>query len=163
MIEMMDYVDERFTLDLMLTTPSAYRDFLQAEAGKRPNIAWKEPVRIQEICRAINNYDLGLYILPPSTMNTKLSLPNKFFEFIQARLGVAVGPSPEMAALAREHELGVVADDFTPRAMAKRLNALTAEDIARFKRNADRLAPRFSSEAAEKTIQDMVGKLLRPA
>jgi len=160
MIEMMDYVDARFTLDLMLTTKSAYRDFLQAEAAKRPNIAWKEPVPMPEICRTINVYDLGLYLLPPHTVNTKFSLPNKFFEFIQARLGIAIGPSHEMAVLVRQHDLGIVADDFVPQSMAKRLNVLTVDDIARFKGNADKIAPYFSSEEAGKTIRDTVNKLL---
>jgi hypothetical protein len=38
-----------------------------------------------------------------------------FVEFIQARLAVAVDPSPEMARLVQRYGCGVVAPDFPPK------------------------------------------------
>ena len=140
MIELMGLLDERFTLDFMLVKNSDYAARLRALCEQRPNIRWRDPVSMQSLSSEINSYDMGLYILPPSNFNNTMSLPNKFFEFIQARLGVAIGPSPEMARLVKEHNLGIIAADFTPSAMARQLNALTAEDIWRFKQNADRAA-----------------------
>lgn len=159
MIEMMDEVDSRFTLDLMLTTPSPYRDFLQKEAAKRPNIVWKEPVPMPEIPRTINQYDLGLYILPPTSVNTRFALPNKLFEFMQARLGIAIGPSAEMKHFVQKHDLGVVADSFDPKRMAQCLNALQHDDIVRFKNNAHQVAMLYSSEEAMNTIRATVERL----
>jgi alkanesulfonate monooxygenase SsuD/methylene tetrahydromethanopterin reductase-like flavin-dependent oxidoreductase (luciferase family) len=64
-------------------------------------------------------------------------LPNKFFEFIQARLAVAIGPSPEMARLATRHGFGIVARSFEPQELAGCISALSAMDIERLKHQAD--------------------------
>lgn len=160
MIKMMDYVDSRFTLDLMLTTDSEYRRFLKAEASKRSNIIWREPVKMPEICKTINNYDMGLYILPPQTVNSRFALPNKLFEFIQARLGIAIAPSPEMASIVQKYELGIIAEDFTPQSMAASLTAITVQDIARFKANAHAVADSLSAEKGSQKIQETAKQLM---
>ena len=157
MIALVDLLDERFTLDLMLVGKGIYLDSLHSLAAKNPRIAWREPVSMREISSAINNYDLGLYILPPSNINNTYALPNKFFEFMQARLGIAIGPSPEMARLVKEHDLGVVAKDFSLPAMAEALNALTVEDIARFKQNSHQAARLFNA----KNEMDKLANLLK--
>ena len=40
---------------------------------------------VATIVRTINQFDLGVYLLPPVNFNSAHALPNKFFEFIQAR------------------------------------------------------------------------------
>lgn len=160
MIEMMDHVDERFTLDLFLVGKGNYIDNLYKMASKRKNINWKSPVPMQSLPIVLNSYDLGIYLLPPATFNLKHCLPNKLFEFIQARLGIAIGPSPEMAALVRQHDLGVVSDTFEVKNFAEKLNALTAEEIMRFKQNADKIAPLYCAERTEEAIQQLVERTL---
>jgi hypothetical protein len=107
MIEMMDCLDERFTLDFMLVPNDAnYLVKLKRRAATHPRVRFLEPVPMLEISRTINNYDIGVYILKPNNFNNAHALPNKFFEFVQARLGIAIGPSPEMAHLVKLYELG---------------------------------------------------------
>jgi hypothetical protein len=91
--------------------------------------------------------------------NTRLSLPNKLFEFVQARLALAVWPCPEMARMVREHDLGVVSEDFTVASMATELSRLTREDIAGFKANAHRAAKHLCAEANREPFLDLVHKL----
>jgi hypothetical protein len=79
-------------------------------------------------------YDIGLFLLPPNNLSHVYALPNKLFEFIQARLAVAIGPSPEMASLVRHYGCGVVAPTFDPQSLAAELNALDADTIFAFKR-----------------------------
>lgn len=160
MIEMMDHVDGRFTLDLYLVGKGNYIDKIYKMASKRKNIVWKSPVSMHNLSTALNSYDLGIFLVPPTTFNLKYCLPNKLFEFIQARLGIAIGPSPEMAALVRQHDLGVVSDTFQVKNFAKKLNALTAEEIMRFKKNADKVAPLYCAERAEEAIQQLVERTL---
>src|SRR5690606_36659821 len=103
-IEMMKYLDERFTLDFMLVeTDATYIAELRRAARMDPRIRFIEPVAMQDICHRINEFDVGVFLLPPVNFNYKYALPNKFFEFIQARLAVAIGPSPEMATLLRQY------------------------------------------------------------
>jgi hypothetical protein len=59
------------------------------------------------------------------TFNLKYILPNKFFEFIQARLAVAIGPSVEMKRLVKEWDCGIVAANFEAKSMAAEINRLT--------------------------------------
>jgi len=82
----------------------------------------------------ISSYDLGFYILPIIGVNYQLSLPNKFFEFVNAGLGMCIGPSPEMERLVRQYGFGVVAPSFDPAIVAETLNRLTAEMIDEMKR-----------------------------
>ena len=75
-----------------------------------------------------------------------MALPNKFFEFIQARLAIAIVPSPEMARLTREFDCGVVAEDFSSLSLARALTGLTAQGIDWMKRGADRAARMHNAE-----------------
>jgi len=161
MIDLFDHLDERFILDLMLVPgQSGYLEKLRHKASRHPRIRFREPVPMPEICKETNAYDLGLFLLPPANFNYKHALPNKFFEFVQARLGIAIGPSLEMARLVEKHGLGVVAASFKPRALAVRLNALTAADITRFKQASDRAAGELCFEQSAQVLRDEVSRVI---
>jgi hypothetical protein len=161
MLEVMDFVDKRFSLDLYLVGEKSYLRKLRNMAATRKNVFMRDPVPMRELPATCNQYDLGLYLLPPTGFNTKHMLPNKFFEFIQARIGVARGPSVEMAPIVRRHGLGVIAEDFTPRALAEKLNALTTKDVMRFKRNAAKAAKIYTAEASVKVLRAVLAGALR--
>lgn len=137
----MDLVTTDLTLDLYLVDPgSGYAARLRERYAGHPRVRVHEPVGTDEVVGTLNAYDVGVYSLPPISFNFRHALPNKFFDFVQARLAVVVGPSPEMAALVQEHGLGVVADDFSPQALARALDALAPQEVAGFKRAADAAA-----------------------
>lgn len=161
MIELMDHLDQRFHLDFLLVPgePRTQRR-LEALAHGNPRIRFLPPVPLADIVPFTHRYDIGLFLLPPTNFNYRLALPNKFFEFIQARLAVAIGPSPEMANLVHAHDLGVVAPDFSPRSLADRLGALGAADIDRFKRNADRAAAELCYERLSAPLVDVIDRLV---
>jgi hypothetical protein len=118
---------------------------------------------MRELVRMANSYDIGLYLLPPNNFNQRYALPNKFFEFIQARLAVAIGPSPEMAALVRRYACGVIAADFTPEALAGELNNLDTEQIYAFKKASDVAAAELCAERNAEVILNVVDRALLPA
>lgn len=147
MIDTVKYLDERFTLDLMLTkTNEKYYAKLKKKAMKAQRVNWIEPVAMQDIAKKCNEYDIGLYILPEAGFDLKYALPNKLFEFVQARLAIAIGPSIEMEKIVKKHNLGVVSKDFSQKSMAEALNSLTTEDIIRFKRNSHQAAQVYNAE-----------------
>ncbi|MBD3322940.1 hypothetical protein GF339_00050 [candidate division KSB3 bacterium] len=163
MIEMMDAVDERFELDLMLTThlsDNSYVRKLHQMAAERRNVKILPPVKPDEIVTYTNHYDIGLYLLPETNLNWKYALPNKFFEFIQARLCIAIGPSVEMARIVKEYDLGIVAEDFQPKTLANRLNALTSEQIMYHKQQCHRHARKLSSETQMEKLDKMIEGVL---
>jgi len=161
MILMMDYVDERFQLDLMLVhSKSAYYNKLEAMAAYRSNVNFIPPVETDEIIAFTSTYDFGIYILEPTNLNNHFALPNKLFEFIQARLAIAIGPSPEMAKIVQEHQLGIVAQDFKPETMAAALNKMTKESIDACKLNADKAAKILNAEENMKRLHNEMERLL---
>jgi hypothetical protein len=160
MIRTLRRLDARFTLDLYLTGgDTAYFGELRREAGGDARVRFNDPVPMRELPRVLNAYDVGLFLLEPTNFNYRFALPNKLFEFVQARLAVAIGPSPEMARVVRGHQLGIVADDFRPETMAQALGALDTAAVMRFKRAADAAARTLSSDAARETITRLVGRL----
>lgn len=161
MIEMMRYLDERFTLDFMLVeTDTAYLAELRDMARSDERICFVEPVALERICQRINGYDVGLFLLPPVNFNYRHALPNKFFEFIQARIAVAIGPSPEMARIVEEYSLGVIADSFDPEALAAVLEQLTDVSIRGYKLAADRAARELNYEAAGRVLLHEIERLV---
>ena len=133
-IELMGLLDERFALDLMLIEAvPGYLQRLKDLCKNNPRIRFVPPVSMVDICKAINKYDIGVFLLPPVNFNYQNALPNKFFEFIQANLAIAIGPSPEMAKLVEKYHCGVIASSFEPSALANALNVLGVEEIRNFK------------------------------
>lgn len=160
LIETMHLLDNRFRLTFMLTGSCRYIASLRAKCRRDPRIDFRDPVALEKIVPTISEYDVGVHMLSPKCLNDRWALPNKFFEFIQARLAVAVGPSPEMAAITSIHDLGVVSKQFTAKSLADALNHLTSEDVRRFKQNSNDAAASFSSEKSEHQIRSLVKNIL---
>ncbi len=160
MIEMMDYLDNRFTLYLMLVnTDSNYLKRLKRHAEGKSDIRFLEPVILKEIVKTINQYDVGIFVLPPTNLNNKYALPNKFFDFIQAKLAVVVGPSIEMAGIVEQYDMGIVAENFTPENVAEKLNKLTKDKIEYYKCQSNNAAYELSSERNCQKLQELIAEL----
>jgi hypothetical protein len=160
MIQMMDFVDDRFELDLMLVfTKSTYMEQLKELAKGKSNIRFIDAVTSDKIVSFTAEYDLGLYILEPTNFNNANALPNKLFEFIQSRLGIAIGPSPEMQRIVEANSIGIVANDFLPETLAKVLNQLSLEDIQTFKSNAHQLAVNLNASKNMELLQSEIDRL----
>jgi glycosyltransferase involved in cell wall biosynthesis len=157
MIAAMRHLDERFELDFLLVPGSKdYISRLEEMARPDPRIRFLPPVPMRELVRFSNAYDIGVFLVPPTTFNLRHTLPNKFFEFIQARLAIAIGPSPEMARIVEQNGCGVVAADFMPEALAAALRGLDHAQIDRMKQNADRIARQMSAERNRETLLQVV-------
>jgi glycosyltransferase involved in cell wall biosynthesis len=168
MIEMMNLLDERFTLDLILMVPGfaskktrQYIDDLRRMAQTDPRINIIPPVSSSEVVATVHKYDIGVFLIPPINFNYRNTLPNKLFDFIQARLGVAIGPTPEMAQIVTQYNTGVVSKDFTPQSLALELNKLTKSDIENYKRNSGTAAGELNAEANAKKMNEIVAAVLR--
>jgi glycosyltransferase involved in cell wall biosynthesis len=161
MIRMMDFLDGRFELNLILTVSDHhYNERLKRLAERKPNIHFLPPVPMRILPKYLNQYDIGVYILEPTNFNNLYALPNKFFEFIQARLAIAVSPSPEMARIVQSHELGVVAQDYTPEALAHRLLALDRQKIDYYKLRSHTVARILSAEQNKKILLSLISRVL---
>lgn len=149
------------TLDLYLVGgDSPVMTQLKELAGDDPRIRFREPVPYSDLVATLNEYDLGLSIFPPTTFNLAWCLPNKFFDFVQARLGVIVGPSPEMSRFVDEFGIGIVLPDFEPLSLAAALEAITSDQIAAWKAASAAHADELSSESQATIWDDLVARVV---
>lgn len=135
-----------FTLYLTSSSPTYLAELgrLAEELGERVRV---EPaVPSTELLDHLGQHDVGIHLLPPTVTNNALALPNKFFDFVQARLGVIVGPTPGMAALVTAHDLGAVTDGFNVEDITRVLDSLAVEQVALWKDAAGRAASELSAE-----------------
>ena len=161
MILLMDHLDHRFHLDLMLIKNSPRYFHKLYDLGKmNPRISFLNPVPMLDIPKRTNDYDMGLYLLSPISFNERMALPNKLFEYIQARLAIAIWPSPEMAKIVNEYNCGIVSEDFTIESMAKKLNSLSTDDIVKYKTNSHIAAGHLCAEKNNDILQNIIEKLL---
>lgn len=163
MIETMRRLDSRYSLDFVLV-PSVprYLDHLKSLASGDRRIRFLPPVGMHDLPRFLNRYDVGIYLLPPNNFNNRFSLPNKFFEFVQARLAIAVGPSPEMAEQVQRYGMGVVSEDFSPESFARAVSGLDRQRIARFKAQTHLAARELCFERSAETLTAVIDRMLTP-
>ena len=130
------------TLDLYLTpNDPGYLDQLRAAAEASSGaIRLHGPVPYAELMPTLNQHDVGIFVLPPVNFNYANALPNKIFDFVQARLAVLVGPSPDMSDLVRTHGLGVVAEGFDKAAVRAAVDQVVHGDVAGWKAASHRAA-----------------------
>lgn len=167
MIEMMKYLDHRFTLDMILMTSdyvsaktkTYIRDFIEKAEGN-PAIRILQPVPSDLVVKTINQYDVGVFLIPPVNFNYANTLPNKIFDFIQARLAIAIGPTPEMASIVNTYGNGVVSEDFKAESLAKKLGALTQDKVMLFKKQSITAAQQLNAEKNEVIFNALVEKLV---
>lgn len=160
MIEMFKYLDNRFSLDFYLVGNQTYTNQLKEIAKPFPRIRFLEPVPFNDIIPTMNKYDVGLYLLEPTGFNTEYALPNKFFEYIQARLMLAIGPSYDMKKIVEQYELGIVSKNFDSKELAIELNKLSYDDILTYKENSNIAAKELCYENESKKLTIILDELL---
>ena len=164
MIEMADFLDDRFTLTFLIFElnifSKLYLNKLKRIAKHNPKIVFLKPVPADKLVEFGNQFDIGLFFMPPSNYNEEYSLANKVFQYIQSRLMLAVSPLPEMKNIVENYELGVIAKDYNPKSLAIDLNSLTSEAIMSFKAQSHKNSRKLSSIDNMKKFIKLIHALL---
>ncbi|MBX3099081.1 MAG: glycosyltransferase [Salinibacterium sp.] len=147
LVDAMRLSSSRFRLNLMLTGGEEAKHSLAAAAadlGDRVRIV--PAVAMDEVSRAINEFDLEVVFIPPTTLSFEYALPNKFFEAVQGRVGLIIGNSPSMVEITTHYGNGVVVDGWTAADLARTLDALDVETVTRLKQASVQCANDLNSE-----------------
>lgn len=161
LLEIAKGLKEGITLNLIALSnhPSFLQDFY-SQAQKIPSIRLHQAQKLSDIIPFTNAFDLGVITLKPNGFNNTHALPNKFFEYIQARLGVISTPLPSITPLIEKYGIGKVSKDFQTSSLIELINSLSKEEIALFKSNANLASPLLSTEENQKKILNLIAKLL---
>lgn len=136
-----------FVFDLYLQDVGGqYIDYLRRVARPDDRITVRDAVPYSKLLPLLNSYDVGVTFLPPTNFNHLNALPNKLFDYIQARVGVLSGPSPEMASVIRRYEVGCVTADFSERSLTRAIDSLRPEQVTSWKQHAHEAAFELSAD-----------------
>jgi glycosyltransferase involved in cell wall biosynthesis len=153
MIDAFEILGSGFELHLMLVNnKSEYFNLLEGKVKKLPNVFLIPPVSFDKIIPTLTQFDAGVYLLPASSFNNKHALPNKFFEFVQARLPIIIGPSIEMETILNQYKIGMVCNDFTTESLVSTLQGLSYQKLDSLKQNADIAAKELAAETYQLTF-----------
>ena len=164
LVDIVDRLDDRFKLYFYLIETNNKDEYSKKLIKKIENskkCLLKRAVSPEEIVEEIHKYDIGIFFLKPVNFNYQYALPNKFFEFIQARLAVAIGPSIEMKNYIDKYNCGIISDDFSCESMIDKLNNLTADDIDNYKINCCKLSEEENYEKNSVILKNIVMNLLK--
>lgn len=149
------------TLDYYLVPgDSSYIERLrQMAAAPGSGVTVHDPVPYDQILPTMRQYDVGTAFYPPHNMNLKHSLPNKFFEAVQARTGFITGPSPEMGPYIHQYGFGTTTTDWTQESLNRTYAEITREQVDEWKKAAHEAAPKLGAEQQDQKWLEAVDKL----
>ncbi|WP_218192264.1 glycosyltransferase [Brachybacterium avium] len=149
MIEAMRDTALDATLDLYLVpSDPGYVERLRDQAAQLPagRVGVHDAVPYDDLHAVLNAYDIGVFVCPPTTFNLANALPNKVFDFVQARLALVVSPTPEMRSLVEDRDLGAVTAGFGADDLAETLRGLDAAAVQAAKASSDHHAVDLAAE-----------------
>lgn len=161
LIDATDRLPERFRLDLyLLRVPGGHLDAIKKRANANPRITVHDPVPPETLPEVLNQYDLGVFLYPLTTLSSKYHLPNKFFDFVQARLGLVFSPAPEIEEQFAHYGVGVLTSGTTADDLHARLSTLAVADIERLKHASAASAHELSSAPDKERQRSLLRRLL---
>lgn len=105
--------------------------------------------------------DLGLALEENIGLNYYYALPNKLFDYIQARIPVLVSPFPEMKRIVDEYNIGDTYSHKSPEDLAKKIKEIfeSPDNYSGWKKNTEIAAKELCWENEEKILKDLYANL----
>ena len=159
MIKVFQRLKPGFIFDIYLSGNKPYTRRLKRLTKKIEGVQILEPVSPNKIIDTLAKYDVSFCYFEPTTFNIKHCLPNKFFESIQARVTIAIGPSPDMVKIVEEYNCGFIAEKFSIDSMAKMLNAIDEVTIQEAKNGIEQAALELCAEKEWNQVDSCLSSL----
>jgi glycosyltransferase involved in cell wall biosynthesis len=153
----------QFEMDLYLVPAPRQKHYfskLSRKIAKSPNVKLLDPVQHSQLVATLNSYDVGLLIINPSNFSLAHCLPNKLFEYIQARIMVITGPTPDIRDIVDEQKLGIVLDGFSQEDLKNCLLSINRKTIEMFKRNSETAATQLNFENESIKFKRLIQELI---
>lgn len=158
LLEIASQLKEDFHINILGL--SNQKDYLKDLKNKAPsNVSFLDPVPMQELINFTNAFDIGILTLSPNTFNNTFALPNKFFEYIQARLALITTPLPSLTNLITTYDIGITSKDYSAKSLTTTLNCLTREQIMHYKSSSHHAANILNTHQNQEKILSWIKEL----
>lgn len=148
---------QNVSLHLYLTLTDSNTEYIEElKMISNERIFFYHPLPYEELIKITAEYDIGIAFFPPLDSTLKFALPNKFFEYIQSRLAVIVGPTPDMAEIVNVNKNGIVVPDFTVNQLCKKLSGLNAKKVYEMKLASHKAALKFCHDSNRGVISKIL-------
>ncbi len=114
-----------------------------------------------EMMQYTRNADLGLSLDKDTNLNYRFSLPNKLFDYFRAYIPVLATDLPEVAAIVRRYDAGIIIPKPDPRMIAQEVKGLIADPARReaLRRNAIFAADSLDGEREKDALKGIFQRL----
>lgn len=116
-----------------------------------------------ELVKYTMNAHLGISLEENTSLNYFYALPNKVFDYIQARIPVLVSDIPGMAAIVQKYEVGMVTEAKDPRTLSKvfALMLFDEQQRSKWKTKLDQAASELCWENEEPELLELYREVIR--
>lgn len=101
---------------------------------------------------------IGISIEEDLGLNYRFALPNKLFDYIQAKIPVLVSNLPEMKQLVNQYQIGEILTDRNPKAVAKTINLLFQNSNS-YQKNLEIAADELNWELEEVKLKEIFKRI----
>ena len=157
MIQAMQYL-ENFRFKIFGAGPT--QDELQAlrdHMGLMERVEFMGRIPFRELKHHTRQASLGISLEDNIGLNYYYALPNKLFDYIQARIPVLVSDLPEMRAVVEAYDIGEILTSRDPEKLAVQVDTMMSDQERRmvWKKNLSRAAGELSWEKEVDQLRDV--------
>ena len=150
-----------YTLYVMaLSNQKGFLESFRIQATTLPSIKMIEPVSLEMIIPTSSSYDIGLIPFKPTTFNLAHCMPNKLFEYLQARLALLCTPLDDISNFIKAHQCGTLTQGFESADIATTLLRLSPQDIDTQKAHAHTQAQKWHIGYNRNILENLLHKVL---
>ncbi len=157
MIEAISSLAPDYFLDLyLIKTDIQYFSELRELSNQSSNCRVLDPVDTENLIPTLSRYDISLVVIPPTSFNYENTLPNKFFDAIQARLAILTGPTREISQIVSEHHLGITSAGFDANSIKAAVREFNLINTYEYKLAAHYSASILCGEVEDEVIRSLI-------
>lgn len=117
-----------------------------------PRLFVHPAVPFEKILEVTSSADCGISFMEDTCLSHRFALPNKLFEFIQARIAVIVSPTVDQSQLVTTAGVGLVCNSFDTTAITRACEKFMAGTLGDIEANLEQAAQTYSWQNQEKNL-----------
>ncbi len=162
-------------LDLLKLLPQKYRLKFIGDGSLRNDLQQRSvsmnlqdridfigKVKSSEVVNELSRAHVGIYLMENAGLCHYLSLPNKLFQYIMARLPVVVPNFPEMKRVVEKYNIGAAVDPTNLKRVSEKIVEMTADEdrYRTLVRNCEVAVSTLNWETEKHKFLDEIGRIL---